>query len=147
MRAVVQRVRSASVEVDGKIVSETGPGIAVLLGVEKGDKAEDVKWLSDKIANLRIFEDENSKMNLSLIDVSGEACVVSQFTLLGDCSKGRRPGFDRAALPSEAEVLYNDFVCALRDYGIIVKEGVFAADMLYRIENDGPVTLVLDSRK
>jgi D-tyrosyl-tRNA(Tyr) deacylase len=110
MKAVIQRVRSASVSVDGRVVGSIGPGLMILLGVGIGDGEKEVRWLADKTANLRIFEDEDEKMNLSLLDVGGEALVVSQFTLLGDCKKGRRPGFDKAAAPELAEKLYNDFV-------------------------------------
>ena len=146
MRALLQRVRAASVCVDGKEISRTGHGLAVLLGVEKGDSIKDVNFLAEKIANLRIFEDDLGKMNLSVMDVGGEALVVSQFTLLADCKKGRRPGFDRAALPDAAETLYNEFVAMLSSCGVPVKTGQFQARMVFDIQNDGPVTLVLDTR-
>lgn len=146
MRAVVQRVRSASVRVGEKEISRIGSGLAVLLGVEKGDAAKDVNYLAEKLANLRVFEDTAGKMNLSVLDVGGEALVVSQFTLLGDCKKGRRPGFDRAAPPQDADMLYNDFVVMLRACGVPVQTGQFQAKMLFAIENDGPVTLILDTR-
>ena len=146
MKAVVQRVERASVIVDGKEISRIGRGLAILLGVAKGDGAKDINFLAEKIANLRIFEDEQGKMNLSILDTGGEALVVSQFTLLGDCKKGRRPGFDKAAPPMEAQVLYNEFVEMLAACGVPVQTGKFQAEMLFRIENDGPVTLILDSR-
>jgi len=147
MRAVIQRVRSASVTVDGQQISRIGKGIAVLLGVAKGDCVRDANYLAEKIANLRIFEDDVGKMNLSILDIEGEALVVSQFTLLGDCRKGRRPGFDKAAAPNEAESLYNDFVEMLRACGVPVRTGKFQARMLFAIENEGPVTILLDTRE
>lgn len=146
MKAVIQRVRSASVTVDDIEISRIGRGLAILLGVEKGDGAKEVNYLAEKIANLRIFEDEAGKMNLSVLDVGGEALVVSQFTLLGECKKGRRPGFDKAAAPNIAETLYNEFVQMLNACGVPVKTGQFQAKMLFSIENDGPVTLLLDTR-
>jgi D-tyrosyl-tRNA(Tyr) deacylase len=147
MRAVIQRVRSASVTVDGLQISRIGKGVAVLLGVAKGDCVRDANYLAEKIANLRIFEDDAGKMNLSILDIEGEALVVSQFTLLGDCRKGRRPGFDKAAAPNEAESLYNDFVEMLRACGVPVRTGKFQARMLFAIENEGPVTILLDTRE
>ena len=147
MKAVVQRVRGASVTVDGEEISRIGRGLAILLGVGKGDGAKDVNYLAEKIANLRIFEDDAGKMNLSVLDVGGEALVVSQFTLLGDCRKGRRPGFDKAAAPDVAETLYNEFVGMLSECGAPTKAGRFQAKMLFTIENDGPVTLILDTRE
>lgn len=146
MKAVVQRVKSASVAVDGNEISRIGGGLAVLLGVGKEDNARDINFLAEKIANLRIFEDEAGKMNLSILDIGGEALVVSQFTLYGDCKRGRRPGFDKAAPPEIAQTLYNDFVDTLRACGIPVKTGQFQAHMLFTIENDGPVTLTLDTQ-
>jgi D-tyrosyl-tRNA(Tyr) deacylase len=145
MRAIVQRVRSAAVEVNDREISRIGRGIAVLLGVGKDDTEEDMKWMAEKIANLRIFEDENDKMNLSVKDVSGQALVVSQFTLYGDCRKGRRPGFDSAARPEEADRLYRLFVDALAEQDVPVQTGQFQAKMLFSIENDGPVTLIVES--
>jgi D-tyrosyl-tRNA(Tyr) deacylase len=146
MRAVIQRVRSASVLISGEEVSRIGRGIAVLLGVARDDEAKDVNYLAEKISNLRIFEDEAGKMNLSVLDVGGEALVVSQFTLLGDCRKGRRPSFDKAADPEKAETLYNEFVQVLKACGVPTQTGRFQAKMLFVIENDGPVTFVLDTR-
>lgn len=132
--------------VDDKMVSEIEKGLVVLVGVAKGDKDEDVSYLSNKITNLRIFDDDNGKMNLSLVDINGEMLVVSQFTLLGDCRKGRRPGFEMAALPKEAERLYEKFVDEANKSGIKAKKGVFAANMLVKIFNDGPVTFILNSK-
>jgi D-aminoacyl-tRNA deacylase len=146
MIAVVQRVRSAGVSVDGEEIARIGRGLAILLGVAKDDGARDVNYLAEKIANLRIFEDAEGKMNLSALDVGGEALVVSQFTLLGDCKKGRRPGFDKAAGPDVAAALYNEFIDMLQACGVATKTGRFQAKMLFEIENDGPVTLILDSR-
>ena len=146
MKAVVQRVTGASVTIDGQEISRIGAGLAILLGVAKGDSTKDINFLAEKIANLRIFEDEAGKMNLSVLDVGGEALVVSQFTLLGDCKKGRRPGFDKAAVPELAETLYNEFVDMLRACGVPVETGRFQADMLFEIANDGPVTLILDTQ-
>jgi D-tyrosyl-tRNA(Tyr) deacylase len=147
MKAVVQRVSSAGVVVDGQEIGRIGRGLAILLGVARDDGAKDVNYLAEKIANLRIFEDDAGKMNLSVIDIGGEALVVSQFTLLGDCRKGRRPGFDKAAAPDLAEALYNEFVGMLSACGVPVKTGRFQAKMLFTIENDGPVTLILDTRE
>ncbi|MHB9035348.1 MAG: D-aminoacyl-tRNA deacylase [Armatimonadota bacterium] len=145
MKAILQRVRSASVCVDGQEISRIGRGLAILLGVAKEDGARQINYLAEKISNLRIFEDDAGKMNLSVLDVGGEALVVSQFTLLADCKKGRRPGFDGAAPPELAEVLYNDFVAVLGACGVPVKTGKFQAHMIFSIENDGPVTLILDT--
>ncbi len=147
MRAVIQRVASARVEVDGKIVGEIGRGLLILLGVEQGDGADDARYLAEKSAQLRIFEDAAGKMNLSLADVGGQALAVSQFTLLADCRKGRRPGFSRAALPEPADLLYQQFVTLLRERGLTVATGIFQAEMQVHLVNDGPVTLLLDSRK
>ena len=147
MRAVVQRVSRAKVTVDGEITGEIGKGIVVLLGIGQDDTEKDIQYLSDKIVNLRIFEDENGKMNVSLLDVKGELLIVSQFTLYGDCRKGKRPSYDKAARPENAEVLYEDFVKACRRYDIRVETGKFQAMMMVEIHNDGPVTLLLDSKK
>ena len=142
---MVQRVRGASVSVGGKEISRIGRGLAILLGVGRGDGGADASKLADKIANLRIFEDEQGKMNLSVLDVGGEALVVSQFTLYADTRKGRRPSFDMAAPPDEADMLYNEFVEALRGLGVPTRTGQFQAKMLFCIENDGPVTILLES--
>lgn len=147
MRAVVQRVRESRVDVDGKTVGRIEAGLNVLLGVESGDTDKDLTWMVDKVLNLRVFADEAGKMNLSLLDVGGEMLVVSQFTLLGDCRKGRRPSYISAAQPQEAERLYQVFIERVRSRGINVAQGVFRAMMDVHIVNDGPVTILLDSRK
>lgn len=147
MRAVVQRVARARVSVEGKIVGEIGAGLAVLLGVGRQDTLSDAEYLADKIINLRVFEDEDGKMNLPLEAVKGELLVVSQFTLYGDCRKGRRPGYDAAAGPEAAAKLYTAFVEKCREYGVKVETGTFRARMQVEINNEGPVTLLLDSRK
>lgn len=147
MRAVVQRVKSSKVEIDGKVVSEIGQGLNVLLGICEEDTEEDIKFLKDKILNLRIFEEEDGKMNKSLLDVQGELLVVSQFTLYGDCRKGRRPNFMRALGGAEAEKLYLEFVKQCTEILGGVKTGEFGADMQVYIQNDGPVTLLLESKK
>ena len=147
MRAVVQRVKSGSVTVDEKITGQIGKGFVVLLGVGKADTEKDADYIADKVTNLRVFEDENGKMNLSLADVGGEVLSVSQFTLYGDCRKGRRPGFTEAGDPETANQLYQYFNGKLRENGVHVEEGIFQADMLVDIQNDGPVTLLLDSTK
>lgn len=147
MRAVVQRVRSAAVEVSGSEIARIGSGLAVLLGVGKGDGETEARWIAEKIANLRIFEDDADKMNLSVLDVKGEALVVSQFTLYGDVRRGRRPGFDAAAPPDEAERLYERVVELLREQGVPVQTGEFQAKMLFSIENWGPVTIILETDK
>ncbi len=146
MRAVVQRVRSASVRVADEEIARTGRGLVVLLGIAQDDEAADVNYMAEKISNLRIFEDEAGKMNFSVLDVGGEVLVVSQFTLLGDCRKGRRPSFDKAADPDKAERLYNDFVEMLKACGVPTQTGRFQAKMVVALENDGPVTFVLDTR-
>ncbi|ACO03204.1 MAG TPA: D-aminoacyl-tRNA deacylase [Persephonella sp.] len=145
MIAVIQRVNRSYVEVDGKVVGEIGKGLNILLGVVKGDTEEDIDKLIKKIPFLRIFEDENGKMNLSVIDIKGEALVISQFTLAGSVKKGRRPSFDNAEEPERAKELYQRFVERLSEY-IPVKTGVFAAHMKVFIENDGPVTFIIDSK-
>ena len=147
MRAVLLRVSEASVTVDGKVVGSIGPGLCVLLGVAQGDTAEDADWLSAKAVELRIFEDAAGKMNLSLLEVGGALLAVSQFTLLGDAQKGRRPAFTAAARPEEAQPLYEKFCSLCRERGVRVAEGVFRATMQVRLVNEGPVTLVIDSRK
>ncbi len=147
VRAVVQRVKKGRVTVGKETVGEIGTGFVVLLGVGKGDDGADAKYLAEKIVNLRVFDDEEGKMNLSLRDVGGEILTVSQFTLWGDCRKGRRPSFIAAAGPEEAQALYNEFIQHLRDHEIKVATGRFQALMQVEIHNDGPVTLLLDSRK
>lgn len=147
MRAVVQRVNRSSVIVDGKVVGEIGKGLNVLLGVEEGDSEKDVAYMVEKIVNLRIFEDDQEKMNLSLLDVKGEMLCISQFTLMGDCRKGRRPSFSSAARPDEANALYEKFVQAARAAGVKVETGKFQAHMIVDIENDGPVTMLVDSKR
>lgn len=147
MRAVVQRVTEARVQVDGETVGAIGTGLLVLLGVARGDTPADAAYLAEKTAGLRIFEDGDGKMNLALADVDGAVLAISQFTLLGDCRKGRRPGFTDAAPPELADPLYNDYVAALRKAGLDVATGVFRAEMQVHLVNDGPVTLLLDSRK
>ena len=147
MRAVIQRVSQASVVVAGETVGAIDQGLMVLLGVAQGDTLQDVTYLADKTAGLRIFEDENSKMNRSVEDIDGSLLVVSQFTLLGDCRNGRRPGFTDSAPPELADALYKEYVDALRSRGITVATGVFRANMQVALVNDGPVTIMLDSRK
>jgi D-tyrosyl-tRNA(Tyr) deacylase len=147
MRAVVQRVSRASVEVEGALVGRIGPGWLVLLGVARGDKDEDADWLAEKVVNLRAFADEQGKMNRSVVEAGGCVLVVSQFTLLGDCRGGRRPGFTEAAEPGEAERLYRRFNERVAAAGVEVATGVFRAHMNVELVNDGPVTFLLDSRK
>lgn len=145
MRACIQRVRAAKVTIEGEIAGEIGAGMLVLLGVAVGDEEADARWLADKIAGLRIFEDEAGKMNLSLTETGGAMLVVSQFTLLGDCRKGRRPSFVGAAPPELAEALYETFVAAVRACGIAVATGRFRRQMQVELVNDGPVTLIVES--
>ena len=147
MRAVVQRVASASVVVDGEIVGEIERGFLILLGVGTDDADADAVALAEKIAGLRVFEDEAGKMNLALADVGGQMLVVSQFTLFGDCRKGRRPSFVDAARPEKAELLYETFVAEVQGLGIHVETGRFQTHMDVSLINDGPVTLLVDSRK
>jgi D-aminoacyl-tRNA deacylase len=147
MKAVIQRVAEARVEVAGKTVGAIGRGILVLLGVEKGDGERDAAWLAEKIASLRIFEDEAGKMNLAVGEVGGALLAVSQFTLAGNCAKGRRPSFDSAAPPDEANRLYEQFVGKLRELGLPVATGIFQAMMQVSLVNDGPVTFILESPK
>lgn len=147
MRAVVQRVDKAKVTVDGKIVGEISRGLMVLVGVVEGDTEKDVQYLADKVTGLRIFEDEAEKMNLSVKDIGGEILSVSQFTLYGDCRKGKRPSFDKAAKPETAIVLYKKFNELCRQQNIKVETGVFGAHMLVELANNGPVTILLDSSK
>lgn len=147
MRAVVQRVKQAGVSIDGQEIASIGNGLLVLLGVHRDDQRQDVRWLADKIVNLRIFADEQGRMNRSLLDVGGAMLVVSQFTLYGDCRRGRRPSWGEAAGPAEAESLYDLFVRQVSDSGIPTRQGVFQAMMEVSLINSGPVTLLLDSHK
>lgn len=146
MKAVIQRVLESKVEVNRKIVGQIGQGLNILLGVEKGDTDKEVEKLVNKIVNLRIFEDEKGKMNLSLLDINGEVLVISQFTLAGNIKKGRRPSFDNAENPDKAKELYEKLV---EEISILVKTqtGIFAADMKVFILNDGPVTFIIDSKE
>lgn len=144
MRIVVQRVRRASVSVNNQTVAAIGPGVVVLVGVTHTDTPEEARWLAQKVAGLRIFEDADGKMNRSLLDVDGEALVVSQFTLYGDARKGRRPSFTEAAPPEIAEPLVRRFAEELAAAGVPVQTGIFGAHMLVEIHNDGPVTILLD---
>jgi D-tyrosyl-tRNA(Tyr) deacylase len=146
MRAVIQRVKESSVTVKNQMIGRIGPGLLVLLGVSEADDARDADFLSEKIPHLRIFEDEAGKMNRSLLEIRGEMLVVSQFTLLGDCRKGRRPSFIQAAGPEKAEHLYEVFVEKVREKGVAVKTGQFRAMMDVALINDGPVTLIMDSK-
>lgn len=145
MKAVVQRVKRTTLSVDGALISEIPFGLTVFLGITTGDTEKEAAYLAKKIAHLRIFEDGNGKMNLSVQDVGGEVLMVSQFTLYGDASHGNRPSFTLAARPEQAEPLYEYAVRALAEYGITVKKGVFGADMQISQHNDGPVTILLDS--
>lgn len=147
MRVVIQRVSEASVTVDQQTVGAIGQGLMVLLGVAQGDTSQEAKSLAEKTAGLRIFEDDAGKMNRSVEEIGGSLLVVSQFTLLGDCRKGRRPGFTDAAPPELADQLYEEYVAVLRSRGVNVATGVFRADMQVALVNDGPVTMLLDSRK
>jgi len=147
MRAVIQRVSRASVVVDNEMIGAIGIGLMVLLGVEEGDTEKDLKYTFEKTIGLRVFEDNDGKMNLSLGEIKGEILVISQFTLLGDVRKGKRPSFNQAAKPDIANSLYEEFVQRGRDAGFDVKTGVFQADMAVELVNDGPVTILLDSRK
>lgn len=146
MRIVIQRITEASVTTQEKLVSKIGPGLCIFFAVANGDSKEDADYLAEKVTELRIFEDETGKMNRSLKEVNGEALVVSEFTLYGDCTKGRRPSFSQAAPPHEAEMLYNYFVQRLKDLGLRAATGKFHAKMEVSIINDGPVTFILDSR-
>ena len=147
MRAVVQRVSSARVRVAGRLVGAIGEGLVIFLGVGREDRLEDCAYLAQKIVHLRIFEDELGKMNKSVLEVGGELLVVSQFTLYGDCRKGRRPGFSDAARPEIAIPLYNKAIEMIKSKNISIEVGVFGADMLVDIQNDGPVTILLESSK
>jgi D-tyrosyl-tRNA(Tyr) deacylase len=147
MRAVVQRVSSASVTVAGRQTGAIGAGLLVLLGVHGVDEHKDITWLADKVINLRIFDDEAGLMNRSLLETGGAMLIVSQFTLLGDCRKGRRPSWSEAAPPERAKQLYLDFIAAIKDYGITTASGEFQAMMEVSLINSGPVTILLDSQK
>jgi D-aminoacyl-tRNA deacylase len=147
MRAVVQRVSSARVRVDGAVVGEIAQGFLVLLGVGQGDGADEVAYMAGKIRDLRLFPDDEGKMNRSLLDIGGGVLVVSQFTLYGDCRRGRRPSFIAAGAPDLAKALYEDVVKELRASGLTVATGIFQADMKVELVNDGPVTILLDSSK
>ena len=147
MKAVVQRVRKGRVSVAEQTIAEIDRGLVILLGVETGDSQMEAGWLADKCANLRIFEDPQGKMNLSALEVGAQALVVSQFTLFGDCRKGRRPSFAGAAPPEKARQLYNDYIGGLKKQGLRVASGAFQEMMEVALVNDGPVTFLLDSRK
>lgn len=147
MRAIVQRVKSANVQIDGQLVAEIESGLLIFLGISVDDQQSDIDYLIRKIANLRIFRDDDLRMNKSLLDVGGQALVVSQFTLYGDCRKGRRPNFSQAAKPEKAHQLYQVFVNQLLQLGVDVKTGVFQATMEVELTNDGPITILLDSEK
>jgi D-tyrosyl-tRNA(Tyr) deacylase len=147
MRAVVQRVKKGSVEIEEKEIGKIEEGLVVLLGVGQKDVEKNAEYLVEKIVNLRIFEDKEGKMNLSVKDINGQILVISQFTLYGDCKKGRRPSFISAALPDKAEKLYDYFVKCIKNHGFKIETGEFQAMMLVKIFNDGPVTILLDSEK
>lgn len=147
MRAVIQRVSKASVKVDGKVVGKIGKGLLVLIGVGKDDNDKDISYMAEKIVNLRIFEDKNGKMNRSLLDIQGEILIISQFTLYGDCRRGRRPSFTDAASPDKGKEYYEKFVEEVKKYGINVQTGIFQAMMEVELINQGPVTILLDSKK
>ena len=144
MKLVVQRVSKASVTVETKLISSINQGLLVLVGISNTDTIEQIGWLAKKLVNLRIFEDDNGKMNLSLLDIKGEVLLVSQFTLYADCSRGRRPDFLKAAHPTIAEPLYDQFCEEVAFYGVRVGKGVFGADMKVELLNDGPVTIILE---
>lgn len=147
MRAVVQRVKEARVEVDGQITGAIEKGLMVFLGVGRDDDGADGEFMADKLANLRIFRDDEDRMNLSVKDAGGAILLISQFTLYGDCRKGRRPSFDAAAEPEQAKKLYADTIALIRAKGVDVETGIFAARMQVFSQNDGPVTFILDSEK
>lgn len=147
MRAVVQRVNRSAVTVEGAVTGAIQKGLMVLLGVSEDDTEADADYMAEKITGLRIFEDEDEKMNLSVMDVGGDILAISQFTLFGDCRKGKRPSFIKAARPKPANGLYRSFVDACRRRGVKVEEGIFQTHMIVEIENDGPVTILVDSKK
>lgn len=147
MRAVVQRVTSSAVVVDGETIGKIDKGLNVLIGICKDDTLDDLKYIKEKLINLRIFQDEQDKMNLSILDVKGDILAISQFTLYGDCRKGRRPNFMEAMGGEDAKELYDKFVLMLKETGLKVETGKFGADMKVEINNDGPVTILLDSKK
>lgn len=144
MKALIQRVKQASVTIDGELYSSINYGMLILLGVEKEDEGGNAQKLAEKLINLRIFDDENGKMNKSLLDVKGEILIVSQFTLAGDCKKGTRPSFDKAAPPDKAKKLYEEFVKIISQFGLVVKTGQFQAMMDVSLINDGPVTFLIE---
>lgn len=146
MRTVIQRVKHANVKVNGESIGKIGNGLLILLGITHDDTIKDVDWLVNKIKDLRIFEDENQKMNLGLSDINGEVLIVSQFTLYGDCIKGRRPSFINAAKPDMANSLYIKFIDKFKSYGIKTECGEFGADMKVELLNDGPVTIIIDTK-
>lgn len=147
MRAVIQRVLNSSVEIDGKVAGRSGKGMLILLGVGKEDTADDITKLVNKLTKLRIFDDEDGKINKSITDINGEILIVSQFTLYWSCKKGTRPSFDNAMPPKEAEEMYEQFVKAMRETGIHCETGEFGADMKVSLVNDGPVTVYLDTKE
>ena len=147
MRIVVQRVRRAAVTINGIVHGAIARGMVVLLGIKNSDTRTDLQWLADKVVNLRIFDDQQGKMNKSLADIDGEMLIISQFTLYGDCRKGRRPGFSTAAPPDRAEPIYRQFIEAVQNRQVKVATGIFQATMEVELVNDGPVTLLLDSDK
>lgn len=147
MRAVIQRVTSSKVSVDNKVIGSINEGFNILVGFSTEDTEKDLNYIKDKVLNLRVFEDNNNKMNLSVLDVEGEILVISQFTLYGDCRKGRRPNFMNAMAPDKAIDLYNEFIKIMKDSKIKIETGEFGADMKVDIKNDGPVTILIDSEK
>jgi len=147
VRAVIQRVSRGKVTVDGQVVGQIGPGYVVLLGVSREDTAEAADYMAEKVAGLRVFEDEQGKLNRSILDAGGAVLAISQFTLYGDVRRGRRPGFDRAGRPEHAEPLYERFCAKLREYGLTVETGRFQTHMDVELVNDGPVTILVDSEK
>lgn len=146
MIALIQRVSNASVDINEKRYSEIGKGLLVFVGIERNDQSKDADYIANKIVNMRIFEDDDGKMNLSLKDIKGEIMIVSEFTLAGECRKGLRPSFEKAMPPKEAEKLYRYFIEKVKDYGINVKEGLFRSFMKVNLTNEGPVTFILNSR-